>query len=76
MTLTNKQRALFFQNSVNMLMVTNTTGTQPWSVPYGILSDDELAMSDSIALAAGSDTSLNGLNGIRVYYGNSFCAKV
>ena len=76
MTLTDKQRALFFQNSVNMLMVTNTTGTQPWSAPYGILSDDELAMSDSIALAAGSDTSLSGLNGIRVYYGNSFCAKV
>ena len=76
MTLTDKQRALFFQNSVNMLMVTNTTGTQPWSVPYGILSDDELAMSDSIALAAGSDTALSGLNGIRVYYGNRFCAKV
>jgi hypothetical protein len=75
MALTNMQRAPFFQNSVSMLMVTNKTGTQPWLVPYGILSNDP-AMSDSIALAAGSDTSLSGLNGIRVYYGSRFCAKV
>jgi len=63
-----RQRALFFQNSAGMVMVTNTTGTQPWSTPYGILRDDH-AVVQGVGLAVGSGTNKQTLNGVRVYYG-------
>ncbi|KAK3659479.1 hypothetical protein LTR56_001369 [Elasticomyces elasticus] len=63
-------RALFFQNLDDMILVTNTTGTESWSEPYGIL-DTDLAAPEGRVLAAASDTSSTGFNGVRVYYASA-----
>ncbi|KAK5720383.1 hypothetical protein LTR17_015020 [Elasticomyces elasticus] len=63
-------RALFFQNLDDMILVTNTTGTESWSEPYGIL-DTDLAAPEGRVLAAASSTSSTGFNGVRVYYASA-----
>ncbi|KAK3630905.1 hypothetical protein LTR56_017178 [Elasticomyces elasticus] len=57
-------------NLDDMILVTNTTGTESWSEPYGILNTD-LAAPEGRVLAAASGTSSTGFNGVRVYYGIS-----
>ncbi|KAK5674859.1 hypothetical protein LTS10_012596 [Elasticomyces elasticus] len=57
-------------NLDDMILVTNTTGTESWSEPYGIL-DTDLAAPEGRVLAAASGTSSTGFNGVRVYYGIS-----
>ncbi|KAK5713547.1 hypothetical protein LTR15_011247 [Elasticomyces elasticus] len=63
-------RALFFQNLDDMILVTNTTGTESWSEPYGIL-DTDLAAPEGRVLAAASGNSSTGFNGVRVYYASA-----
>ncbi|EMC97087.1 hypothetical protein BAUCODRAFT_147252 [Baudoinia panamericana UAMH 10762] len=67
-------RQLFYIDGNGNVMTTNTTGSNPWSVPYNVLTGDS-ADPDTIALTVCSGTAAQntGLDGIRVYYGSGSC---
>ena len=62
------QRQLFYLDTANRVMMSQTTGSNSWSAALNVAPDDT-AVAGSIALAVSSDTNRQGLNGIRVYYG-------
>lgn len=69
--LTLLQRQVFYIDANGRIMSSNTTGANPWPPPYNILPDDS-AMQGTKALAVCADTNADsGLNGLRVYFGNS-----